>query len=156
MLQIRGLQNIEISNVSDKSGIIEQSGVLLSHSVNIHCVAAYVMLKTSDDLRTAAILVGTEPCRLAGNAHKRSAAVRTMGHKLYRHRTLFTRRLVNSGYLGNDLPSLLHIEHVMLMDSKSLDNVFIMKRSPFHNRAGKQHRLKIGHRGYHPHATYFK
>ncbi len=44
----------------------------------------------------------------------------------------------------------------MLMDSKSLDNVFIMKRSPFHNRAGKQHRLKIGHRGYHPHATDFK
>src|SRR5438552_12525316 len=86
--------------------------------------------------------------RLAFGPHYRATASRT----LLRHLELleFSLHLLASigehlHYFWNDLAALFDKHPVADLQIESSNLVLIMKRGPRHGRAGKQHRLEIGH-----------
>ena len=154
--QLRGLKVVEVGDIAHQPGVVELPGGLLAYPLDIHHLAAHEMLHTSGNLRRTVELVGALPCGLPLNTHKRRTARRAVTNELNRPRTRLTLRRVDTRNLGNNLTTLLNVEHIALMYAEPLDNIFIMERRALYNRARKEHRLKIGHRCDDAHATHLE
>lgn len=145
-------QGIDVRYAAHQPGGVKQLGRLLAYAVYVHHAASAEMLYTARDLRTAAVAVRAYPGRLPLHTHQGGTAVPAMAYELHGLGAGHPRTFVHPHYLGYDLPPLLHIQVVPLMDVELADYVLVVERGPLHYRAAQQYRLQVGHRGHDPHA----
>ena len=150
------LQVIQVGHIPNHPFRIEKCGGLLANSLDIHRLAGDEMYDTSDYLGRTAAAVGTVPGRFAFVPYELRSALRTVCDELERFAVRSSHRLLDTGYLGDDFPPFLHIDHIVEAHIEQRYLVGIVKGRPFHRRTGKLYRLEVRHRRDSPRTPYRK
>ena len=146
--QFVGSEVIYVGHIFHQTALEQLHCHFLAYSVYVHHVSAHKVLYAACDLWWAVLLVRTHPCSLTLHSLQWRATCRTCGHKFYRLAAGYASAFIHAHYLGYDFSAFFHIHHVAVMNVERLDYVGVVQRRALHHRARKQHRVKIGNRGY--------
>ena len=116
-----------------------------SEGVDVHGLAGDEVLDTSLDLRWTAHIVRTIVGSLSFHPHEGSPALRTNGDKPHGLCIRIAPSSVHADNLGDDLPTLFHIDIISDMKVESPDEILIVEGGSLHCCACQQHGLHVGH-----------
>ena len=93
------------------------------------------MLDTPTYLGGTSEFIGAHMGSLSLDTHKRRTTYGTLCDKFYRHRTWHSCTYIDTGNLGNNLATLLHIEMIAFMYVETAYNIGIMERGTLYDSA---------------------
>ncbi len=119
-------QRIQVGSIVNQP-LFKEQGNGFGANGDVHALAGDKMFDAPFDLGRAFFGVGTVMHSLILIAHQRGVAIRTMTDKRHLVAQQKARLLIHTGNFGDDLPALLHKNHIANMQIEGVDGIFVIE-----------------------------
>ena len=149
-------KRVYVSNIAHKSLSDKQFDSLFAERLYLHRLARNKVNYTSNNLRWATLRIWAVVFSLALDTHKRGTALWAVGDILKRYALRTSLGEFNARNLGDNLATLLHIDHIAKSDIEQGNLFSIMERCTLNCCTCQMHRLQIGNGSNSTRATHLK